>query len=154
MTTMLEQGQKVLRGELTLPPIARLLGFVLKSIEPGHAIFEMEADERHHNPMETLHGGVYCDLADAAMGCAYAATLGEGETFTTIELKINFLRAVRKATLTAEARVVKAGSTLGYVECDVKDQTGRLIARAASTCMKPKLESKSGTSTGVPKEGP
>ena len=150
MTTMLEQGQKVLRGELTPPPIARLLGFVLKSIEPGHAVFELEADERHHNPMGTLHGGVYCDLADAAMGYAYAATLGEGETFTTIELKINFLRAVRKATLTAEARVVRAGSTVGYVECDVKDQTGRLIARAASTCMKLKLESKSGTSTGVP----
>jgi uncharacterized protein (TIGR00369 family) len=153
MTTMLEQSQKVLRGELTPPPIARLLGFAVKSVEPGHAVFEMEADERHHNPMGTLHGGVYCDLADAAMGYAYSATLGEGETFTTIELKINFLRAVQKATLTAEARVVKAGSTLGYVECDVKDQTGRLVARAASTCMKLKRESKSRTSTGVPKEG-
>jgi uncharacterized protein (TIGR00369 family) len=152
MTTMLEQGQRVLRGEATPPPIARLLGFVVKSIEPGHAVFEMEADERHHNPMGTLHGGVYCDLADAAMGYAYAATLGEGETFTTIELKINFLRAVRKETLTAEARVVKAGSTVGYLECDVKDQTGRLVARAASTCMKLKLERKSSTSTGAPKE--
>src|SRR5215472_5828071 len=119
MTTILENARKVQRGELTAPPIARLLGFVLKSIEPGHAVFEMEADERHHNPMGTLHGGVYCDLADAAMGYAYAATLGEGETFTTIELKINFLRAVRKATLTAEARVVKVGSAVGYVECDV-----------------------------------
>ena len=154
MTTMLEQGQKVLRGELTPPPIARLLGFVLKSIEPGHAVFELEADERHHNPMGTLHGGVYCDLADAAMGYAYAAMLGEGETFTTIELKINFLRAVRKATLTAEARVVKASSTVAYVECDVKDRTGRLVARAASTCIKLNLESMSGTSTGVPREGP
>jgi len=103
--------------------------------------------------MGTLHGGVYCDLADAAMGYAYAATLGEGETFTTIELKINFLRAVRKATLTAEARVVKAGSSLGYVECDVKDQTGKLVARAANTCMKLKPESNSGPSTGLPKEG-
>jgi uncharacterized protein (TIGR00369 family) len=118
------------------PPVSRLLGFVLKSIEPGHAIFEMEADERHHNPMGTLHGGIYCDIADAAMGYAYAATLAEGESFTTIELKINFLRAVRKATSTAEARVVKAGSTVGYVECDVKDQTGKLVAKAASTCMK------------------
>src|ERR1700758_2246134 len=133
MTTMLEQGQKVLRGDLSPPPIVRLLGFVLKSIEPGHAVFEMEVDERHHNPMGTLHGGVYCDLADAAMGYAYAATLAEGETFTTIELKINFLRAVRQANLTAEARVVKAGSTVGYVECDVKDQTGKLVARASST---------------------
>src|ERR1700726_1995668 len=136
MTTMLEQGQKILRGEQTPPPIARLLGIVLKAIEPGHAVFEMEADEQHHNPMGTLHGGIYCDLADAAMGFAYAATLAEGETFTTIELKINFLGAVRKATLTAEARVVKAGSTLGYVECEVKDQTGKMVAKAASTCMK------------------
>ena len=133
---MLEQGQEVVRGERTPPPIARLLGFVLKSIEPGHAVFEMEVDERHHNPMGTLNGGVLCDLADAAMGYAYAGTLGEGETFTTIELKINFLRAVRKAILTAEARVVRVGSTLGYVECDVKDRTGRLVARAASTCTK------------------
>lgn len=118
------------------PPVSRLIGFVMKSIEPGHAVFEMEADERHHNPMGTLHGGIYCDLADAAMGYAYAATLHEGDTFTTIELKINFLRAVRKGKLTAEARVVKTGSTLGYVECEVKDQDGKLVAKAASTCMK------------------
>src|ERR1700719_4562746 len=140
MLSMRETAQKRLRGELAPPPIARLVGFTAKVIEPGHAIFELEVDERHHNPMGTLHGGVYCDLADAAMGYAYAATLGEGETFTTVELKINFLRAVRKATLTAEAKVVKAGSTVGYLECDVKDQTGKLVARAARTCMKLPLE--------------
>ena len=122
--------------QLPPPPVSRLIGFVMKSIDPGHAIFEMEADERHHNPMGTLHGGIYCDLADAAMGFAYASTLGEGETFTTIELKINFLRAVRKATLTAEARVVKAGGTVGYVECEVKDDSGKMVAKAASTCIK------------------
>ena len=135
MTTMLEHGQSIMRDELP-PPIARLLGFVLKSIEPGRAVFEMEVDERYHNPMGTLHGGIYCDVADAAMGYAYAATLQEGESFTTVELKVNFLRAVRKGSLTAEARVVKSGSTLGYVECDVKDQAGRLVARASSTCLK------------------
>ncbi len=154
MTTMLEQGRRIIRGETSPPPIARLLGFVMKSLEPGHAVFEMEVDERCHNPMGTLHGGVYCDLADVAMGYAYAATLGEGETFTTVELKIDFLRAVRKATLTAEARVVKAGSAVGYVECDVKDQTGRLVARAASTCMKSKLERTSAASTGAPPDRP
>src|SRR6266853_1547514 len=142
MATILEFAQKMLRGEVPPPPIGRLLGFVLESIEPGKAVFGMEADARHHNPMGTLHGGVYCDLADAAMGYAYAATLGEGETFTTIELKINFLRSVRKATLTAEARVVQAGSTLGYVECEVKDQTGKLVAKAASTCMKLRTDRK------------
>ena len=140
MATILEVAQQMQRGEAPPPPSGRLLGFVLKAIEPGRAVFEMEADERHHNPMGTLHGGVYCDLADAAMGWAYAATLAEGESFTTVEMKINFLRAVREATLTAEAKVVKAGSTLGYVECEVKDEQGRLVAKAASTCMKLKRE--------------
>src|ERR1700730_756252 len=135
MATILELAQKVLRGEAPPPPIGRLLGFVLKVIEPGRAVFEMEADERHHNPMGTLHGGVYCDLADAAMGYAYAAMLEEGETFTTVELRINFLRAVRRGRLTAEARVVKAGSALGFVECDVIDHAGKLVARDSSTCM-------------------
>jgi uncharacterized protein (TIGR00369 family) len=136
MATILELAQKMLRGEQPPPPIGRLIGFVLKAIEPGRAVFELEAGERHHNPMGTLHGGVYCDLADAAMGYAFAATLAEGESFTTVELKINFLRAVRQAKLTAEAKVVKAGFSLGYVECEVKDEEGRLLAKAASTCMK------------------
>jgi uncharacterized protein (TIGR00369 family) len=127
---------------LSPPPVARLIGLIEKSVEPGRAVFEMEADERHHNPLGTLHGGIYCDLADIAMGYAYAATLVEGETFTTVELKINFLRAVRKATLIAEAKVVKAGTSVGYLECEVKDQSGRLVAKAASTCMKLRREKK------------
>src|ERR1700716_533895 len=136
MATMLEVGRQMVRGERELFPVARLLGLVMKEVEPGRAVFELQAGQRHHNPLGTLHGGVYCDLADAAMGWAYAATLAEGESFTTIEMKINFLRAVRQATLTAEAKVVKAGSTLGYVECEVKDEQGRLVAKAASTCLK------------------
>ena len=134
--TILEMGRQMVRGEREPFPIARLLGLVLKAIEPGRAVFEMKADGRHHNPMGTLHGGVYADLADAAMGWAYAATLAEGESFTTVEMKINFLRAVRQATLTAEAQVVKAGSTIGYVECAVTDDHGQLVAKASSTCLK------------------
>ena len=140
MATITDLAQKMVRGEAPPPPIGRLLGFTLKAIEPGRAVFEMEVDDRHHNPMGTLHGGVYCDLADAAMGFAYAATLGEGESFTTVELKINFLRAVRKGKLVAEAKVVKGGSTLGYVECVVTDETGKLVAKAASTCIKLRQE--------------
>ncbi len=136
MPTLLERCQKMERGEEPPPPIGRLLGFALTAIEPGRAVCAMAVDERHHNPLGTLHGGVYCDLADAAMGLAYAATLAEGESFTTVELKISFLRAVRRTMLTAEAQVVKEGSTLGYVECAVKDAEGRLVAKAASTCMK------------------
>src|SRR5580765_968901 len=99
MPTFLELAQKMMRNEIHPPPISRFLGFTIKTIEPGHAVFEMEIDERHHNPTGTLHGGVYCDLADAAMGYAYAAALKEDESFTTVELKINFLRAVRKTRL-------------------------------------------------------
>jgi uncharacterized protein (TIGR00369 family) len=136
MATILEVGLAMVRGERELFPVARLLGMAMTELEPGRAVFELRADERHHNPMGTLHGGVYTDLADAAMGWAYAATLAEGESFTPVELKINFLLAVRQATLRAEARVVKAGATMGYVECDVTDEQGRLVARSASTCLK------------------
>lgn len=136
MATMLKVGLEMLRGERELFPVARLFGMAMTALEPGRAVFTMRADARHHNPLGTLHGGVYCDLADAAMGWAYAATLAEGESFTTVELKINFLRSVREGTVTAEATVVKSGSTLGYVECEVTDEQGRLVAKAASTCSK------------------
>jgi uncharacterized protein (TIGR00369 family) len=136
MTTMVELGRQIVRGERETFPVARLIGLVMKDIEPGRCVFELAVDERHHNPMGTLHGGVYCDLADAAMGWAYAAALAEGESFTTVELKINLLRAVRQGTLTAEAKVVKAGSRVGYLECEVTDNDGRLVAKAASTCLK------------------
>jgi uncharacterized protein (TIGR00369 family) len=95
----------------------------------------MEAGPQHANPMGTLHGGVLCDLTDAAMGMAYAAGLPEGESFTTLELKINFLRPVWSGRLRATARVVRQGQVVGMVECDVHDAEGRLIARASSTCL-------------------
>jgi uncharacterized protein (TIGR00369 family) len=127
---------RVLRGEVPPPPIARTLGFVLVSLAPGYAVVEYEVDlEQHANPMGTLHGGVLCDLADLAMGVAYGGTLGEGESFTTVELTTNFLRPVRGGTLTATGRLVHAGRSLGLVECDVTDERGRLVARAKSTCM-------------------
>ena len=125
-------------------PVAKLIGFRPTSVEDGKAVFELEAGPQHANPMGTLHGGVLCDVADAAMGVAYASTLGEGETFTTLELKINFLRPFRIGTLTATARVVKAGRTIGLTECDVTDPEGRLIARAMSTCMTLRGESSEG----------
>ncbi len=125
-------------------PVANLVGFRLIAVEPGKAIFELEAGPQHANPMGTLHGGVLCDVADAAMGIAYASTLGDGESFTTLELKINFLRPFRNGTLVATARMVKTGCTIGLAECDVTDSEGRLIARAMSTCMTLRGESSEG----------
>lgn len=140
MATMLEIGQQMVRGEREPLPLARSIGLVMKAIEPGRVVFDLQVDEQHHNPLGTLHGGVYCHLADAAMGWAFGAMLNQNETFTTVEMKINFLRAVRKGTLTAEAKVVKAGSLLGYVECEIKDEQGQLVAKAASTCLRLKQE--------------
>ena len=135
MTRMLDRIERQLKGEVPPPPIARLIGFNLASIAPGEAVVELQATEAHTNPMGTLHGGVLCDIADAAMGLAYAANLNDGESFTTLELKINFLKPVWQAQLRAVGRVVKQGRTIGLVECDVTDEKGSLVARATSTCM-------------------
>ena len=135
MATMLERVQAMIRGEAPQAPVARLVGFRLVEVTPGRAVFEMEAGPQHANPMGTLHGGVLCDIADAAMGIAWASKLEEGESFTTLELKINFLKPVWKARLRAEGHVVKRGKTVGLVECDVVDETGSLVARASSTCL-------------------
>jgi uncharacterized protein (TIGR00369 family) len=135
MAKMIDSIEQWLRGKAPPPPIARLIGFSLSAIEPGEAIIEFEAGEAHANPMGTLHGGVLCDIADAAMGLAFAATLDEGESFTTLELKINFLKPIWKAGLKATGRVVRRGRSVGLVECDVTDEGGSLVARASSTCM-------------------
>jgi uncharacterized protein (TIGR00369 family) len=117
------------------PPVAGLIGLELERMENGESTMTMEAEERHSNPMGTIHGGILCDLADAAMGTAYFSLLDEGESFTTLELKINYLRPFWTGRLVAHGRVVSRGRTVGMTECDVLDGDGRLIARATSTCM-------------------
>lgn len=116
-------------------PVARLIGFEAKEIADGRAVAVLAAGPQHANPMGTLHGGILCDLADAVMGMAFASTLAPNESFTTIELKINFFRPVWRAHLRAEGKVVRRGSTIGYTECEIIDDSGQLIAKAASTCM-------------------
>jgi uncharacterized protein (TIGR00369 family) len=135
MPKMLDLIRLMQRGETPPPPVAALIGFALRAVEPGRTVVELTAETRHANPMGTLHGGILCDVADAAMGMAFAATLDEGETFTTLELKINFLKPVWTGKLVATGRVVKAGRTIGLVECDVVDDKEQLVARATSTCM-------------------
>ena len=135
MTRMLDRMEQVMRGEAPPPAIAALIGFNLAAIEPGRAVIEFEPTERHANPMGTLHGGVLADIADAAMGMAYASALEEGETFTTLELKINFIKPVWTGKLRAEGRLLSGGRTVGLVACDVRDAKDRLVAHATSTCM-------------------
>ena len=116
-------------------PIAELLGFRLEEIGAGRAVGSLHSGPQHANPMGTLHGGVLCDLADAAMGMAFVSTLAPDESFTTMALSINFFRPVWQAHLRAEARVVNRGKNVGYVECDVTDQDGKQVAKASSTCL-------------------
>jgi len=122
-------------GDVTLAPAMELIGFRLTEVDESTATIEFEAGPQHANPMGTLHGGILCDIADAAMGLAYASTLAEGESFTTLELKINFLKPIWTAKLVAKGRVARGGRTIGLVECDVLDEQGKLVARASSTCM-------------------
>ena len=123
------------RAETNDVAVARLIGFEAKEIGNGRAVVTLAAGQQHANSMGTLHGGILCDIADAAMGMAFASTLAPDESFTTIELKINFFRPVWEAQLRAEGKVVRRGATIGYAECEITDEGGRLVAKAASTCM-------------------
>jgi uncharacterized protein (TIGR00369 family) len=96
---------------------------------------EMEAGKKHWNPMKTVHGGILCDIADAAMGAAFLTTLADGENYTTVDLSIKFLKPVIEGRITAQANVVKRGKRLGYIECELRDTQGELIAKADSTCI-------------------
>jgi uncharacterized protein (TIGR00369 family) len=116
-------------------PIAALIGFHVDEVANGRAVASLRAGPQHANPMGTLHGGVLCDLADAAMGMAFISTLASDESFTTVALTMTFFRPVWQAVLRAEARVVNRGRNLGYIECEVVDHDDRLVAKAASTCV-------------------
>jgi uncharacterized protein (TIGR00369 family) len=123
------------RARVNDTPVARLIGFEAKQIADGRATVMLAAGPEHANPMGTLHGGILCDIADAAMGMAFASTLAPEESFTTVELKVNFFRPIWQAQLRAEGTVVQRARTIGYVECDITDEENRLVAKAASTCM-------------------
>ncbi|MCW5978094.1 MAG: PaaI family thioesterase [Bryobacteraceae bacterium] len=133
--TLLEKYQDAARRGTYAFPLSRLIGFQLLEVAPGRAVIELQSGEQHLNPMGTLHGGVLSTIADTSMGIAHGSMLVEGETSTTIELKINFLRPVWNGRLRAIGRVVKHGKTLTLLESDVLDQQDRLVARASSTCM-------------------
>jgi len=117
------------------PPVSELIGFEVAEASEGHVVVVLRAGMRHFNPMGTVHGGILCDIADAAMGIAFATTLAPGESFTTVELKINFLRPVRQTLLRAAGSVVQRGRTIGYVECEITDENGKLVAKSNSTCL-------------------
>ena len=113
----------------------RTMGLKLVKADRGKAVMQIRATRRFHNPMGTLHGGVMTDLADATMGVALMTTLGEGESFTTLELKMNFLRPVIEDVLTSTAIVVHRGKTIAVVGSVLRNKAGKVVARGVATQM-------------------
>ena len=135
MNARLEMMKKVIEKKLPFATIATTLGIEAVSIDEGIAVLAMQTDTtKHANPMGTVHGGVFTDLADLAMGSAFSTVIGEDESFTTIELKMNYLKPVWNDRITATAKVMKKGSTVGLIECEVHDAKGSLVAYTTSTC--------------------
>ena len=122
-------------GNVPKSSIELLLGVERVGIEDGKATLTMMVSEKHHNPMGTLHGGVLCDLADLAMGFALVSKLDEGELFTTVELKQNFLKPIWEGLLRAEGEVIKRGKKTALLACRVYDEKGSLVSYTTSTCM-------------------
>ena len=117
-------------------PIMKTLGFKLIEVDEASASMEMEVKtELHSNPMGTIHGGVLCDIADAAIGTAHLTTVGEGESFTSIDLQINFFRPVWNERLRAVARPVHRGTTISRYVCDITRADGKPVAQLTSTMM-------------------
>lgn len=137
---------------LTLPnedrfaeaPISRLVGFEVAPhdadavrdgrLPQGHAVVSLRCHRQHHNPMGRVHGGLIAALADAAMGIAFGRTLFAGEDFSTIDLKISFIRPVTTGVIRAEARVIDRGLRIGFLQCDIYGPRGKRVATASCTC--------------------
>lgn len=119
------------------PPVMHTLDFKLKNIESGKAIFSFIPSEFHYNPIGTVHGGVITTVLDSALGCAVHSLLPAGKAYTTLELKVNFLRAITKKNgeLTATGKVIHAGSKTALVEAQITDTDGKIYAHSVSTCL-------------------
>jgi len=134
----IELFRQMIAGEVPGAAVSRLIGMEMVEVGEGTATFELVAGPQHWSPPGNLHGGILCDVADAAMGIAFASTLAPEESFTTLELKINFLRPFWKGLLTAEGEVASRGRTIGLVHCKVTDEKKRLIASSTSPSLMPR----------------
>lgn len=123
-------------GELPGPPIAELFGMTIASVEPGDVVFGCVPDESTYNPIGVVHGGLACVLLDTVAGCAVHTTLAAGVGYTSLEIKVNYLRPIHGGIpLTAHGWVTKPGRRAAFAEADLRDPEGVLLATASSTCL-------------------
>jgi uncharacterized protein (TIGR00369 family) len=129
--------QAMIAGELPPPPIGGLMDFAMTEAEPGRVVFTCRPDESAYNPIGAVHGGLVCTLLDSVAGCALHSVLPQGKGYTSVEIKVNYLKAVRLSSglLTATGTVVKSGARVGFTEGIVTDESGATVATATSTLL-------------------
>jgi uncharacterized protein (TIGR00369 family) len=129
--------QAMQSGELPPPPIAVLLAMSLAEVSEGRVVFVAEPAEYHYNPLGTVHGGVIATLLDSAVGCAVQSMLPAGTSYTTLELKVNFLRPVTERTgnIYAEGKIIHVGGRIATAEGRLTDTEGKLYAHVTTTCI-------------------
>ena len=133
----LEHLRAVLDGELPPPPIAGLMTFGMVSVEAGDVVFTCTPDESAYNPIGVVHGGLVCTLLDSVCGCAVQSLLAQGTGYTSLEIKVSYLRPVRadSGPLTAHGWVPRGGRRASFAEGDVRTGDGKIVATASSTCL-------------------
>ena len=134
-------------GELPQPPFAVLLGISITEVSEGRVVFTTEPSEYHYNPLGTVHGGVMATLLDSALGCAVQSTLPAGTSYTTLELKVNYLRPVttKTGTIYAEGKIIYVGGRIATAEGRLTDAEGKLYAHGTTTCIIMRPSSLNGT---------
>lgn len=135
--TGLEYMQALMRGDYPPPPIAHTLDFFPTEVSEGRAVFTFVPAEFHYNPIGTVHGGIISTLCDSAMGCAVQTTLPAGTGYTTLELKVNFVKAVHSHTgqMFCEGKVIHVGGRVATAEARLVDEKGTLYAHSTTTCL-------------------
>lgn len=133
----LEFLRKIIAGELPPPPLGVLMNFRIAELREGHAVFTVDPKEYHYNPIGVVHGGVAATLLDSAMGCAVHSTLPAGAGYTTLEIKVNFLRPMSEKTgeVRCEANIIHVGARTATAEGKIVDANGKLYAHGTTTCL-------------------
>lgn len=133
----LEQLQAVAAGEIPGPPIGSHIGLGIVTVGDGDVVMTAVPDESHYNPIGSVHGGFFATVLDSACGCAVHTTLPAGVGYTSLEIKVSFLRPITADTgpVTAHGWVTKRGKGVAFADADIRDKDGRILATASSTCL-------------------
>jgi len=132
----LDYLQAMISGKIPPPPIIKLMGITMASAEAGFVVMKLPIGEYLYNPIGSVHGGVAATLLDSVMGCAVHSVLRQGQAYSTLEIKISYLRAITDVLgeVTAEGRVVNAGRKAAFAEGKIVDAAGKIYATGSTTC--------------------